>query len=338
VRASRLVALLLHLQRTGSATSAELAELFDVSVRTIYRDVSALQAAGAPLWTETGPGGGVRLLDGWRTDLDGLTSEEAAALFLGGLPAVAGDLGLGSVLAAAQVKMLAALSPDAAVRAAAARSRFLLDAPGWFARDEATPALPTLAGALWDDERIELQYEVGERVRTRRVEPFGLVLKAGVWYLVGRNRGALRTYRVSRVRDARRVGGGVVRPPEFDLARTWAQVGVSFDRDMRPESALLWLREDATRRLARAVPGEATTRAVAAARSVREDADTGERWLLVDLPVESVLIAAHQLVGLVDVVEVVEPPELRAALGATGAALVARYADPAPVRAVAAAR
>src|ERR1043165_4167837 len=105
MRASRLVALLLELQRRPQATATELASALDVSVRTIYRDVSALQAAGVPLWTETGPGGGIRLVEGWRTDLDGLTTDEAMALFVGGPAAALDQLGLGSFLAAAQAKV-----------------------------------------------------------------------------------------------------------------------------------------------------------------------------------------------------------------------------------------
>src|SRR4051812_19113042 len=130
VRASRLVALLLRLQQLGRATAPDLAEELEVSVRTIYRDVAALQAAGVPIWTETGPGGGIRLLAGWRTRLDGLTADEAGALLLGGAPDAAAELGLGTVLVAAQTKVLTTLPPELRNRATKVRQRFHLDAPG----------------------------------------------------------------------------------------------------------------------------------------------------------------------------------------------------------------
>src|SRR3954447_15305518 len=130
MRAGRLMALLLLLQARRSATATELAAALEVSVRTIYRDVTDLQAAGVPIWSETGRHGGVRLLDGWRTQLGGLTGDEASVLFLAGARAAASELGLGAVLAAAQAKVLATLPPELRGRATRVRERFHLDAPG----------------------------------------------------------------------------------------------------------------------------------------------------------------------------------------------------------------
>lgn len=161
MRASRLLAILLRLQQVGPATSGQLASELEVSVRTIYRDVAALQAAGVPVWTETGPGGGVRLLEGWRSRLDGLTADEAGALFLGGAPGAVAELGLGTVLAAAQAKVLATLPPELRSRAARVRQRFLLDAPGWFHHDEELPHLATVADAVWAERRVDLRYRRG---------------------------------------------------------------------------------------------------------------------------------------------------------------------------------
>jgi predicted DNA-binding transcriptional regulator YafY len=132
MRSSRLLALLLHLQARGRATADELAALVEVSVRTIYRDIAALQAAGIPLWTEAGPSGGVRLLEGWQSQIAGLTADEAGLIALAGVPGAAADLGLGPALAAAEVKLTAGLAPDQRDRAAQVRARFLLDAPGWY--------------------------------------------------------------------------------------------------------------------------------------------------------------------------------------------------------------
>ena len=208
VRASRLVQLLLLLQTNGKMTASRLAGELEVSVRTIYRDVEALSGAGVPIYAEAGPGGGVRLVDGYRTRLTGLTADEAEALALSGLPGAASELGLGTVLAAAQLKVDAALPPELRSRAVRMRERFHLDAPGWFAREEPVPHLATLSRAVWEEERVEVRYRKPEGEVKRLLDPLGLVLKAGVWYLValsGRTR-SLRTFRVSRVQSVKPIG------------------------------------------------------------------------------------------------------------------------------------
>src|SRR5215831_18193775 len=186
MRASRLVNVLLLLQTRSRMTAAELAEELEVSVRTIYRDVEALAEAGVPIYAERGPHGGVRLVDGYRTRLTGLTDSEAEALFLSGLPGPAAELGLGTVVAAARLKVLAALPPELRTRASRISQRFHLDAPGWFQTSESAPHLQTLSEAVWDNRTIEIDYPHEDGPVTRRLDPLGLVLKAGIWYLVAR--------------------------------------------------------------------------------------------------------------------------------------------------------
>jgi predicted DNA-binding transcriptional regulator YafY len=305
VRSARLLALLLRLQRVGPATARTLADELEVSERTVYRDVAMLQAAGVPLWTEAGPGGGIRLLDGWRSPVDGFTAAETVALTIGS--AGAADLGLGAVLAAARSKLRSALPAAARDDIARVTERFLLDAPAWFHRDDPGEVLPTVADAVWQGRRLDIRYgRRGHTVR-RRVDPLGLVLKAGTWYLVAAHRRRPRTWRVSRIASATPRPEAAWRPPGFDLARWWSASAAAFDASIRPLRARLRLSPAAAGRLPRLVPGELTVRAL---EQGEVDADG---WVTVDVPLEPVDVAVSQLVPLPGV-EVLAPDELRAAL------------------------
>src|SRR5918997_4938 len=223
VRASRLVTLLFTLQRLRAATAAELAAELEVSERTVYRDVAALTEAGVPLWTEPGRNGGIRLVDGWRTRLDGLTAQEAAALFAVGAPQVLAELGMGAALAGAQAKLLATLPAELREHARAVSQRFHLDAPGWFHTPQHVTQLAAVAEAVWDQQRLRIGYRRGpDQPRERTLGPLGVVLKAGTWYLAGAVDGTVRTYRVDRIAHAQPTGERFERPADFDLAEWWA--------------------------------------------------------------------------------------------------------------------
>jgi len=231
MRASRLVSLLLLLQTRGQMTAAELARELEISIRTVHRDVDALAESGVPIYAERGLHGGIRLVDGYRTRLTGLTADEAEALFLSGLPGPAAELGLGTVVAAARLKVLAALPGELRGRATRLVERFHLDAAGWFQADEPVPALALLADAVWSARQVEIDYDRGQSIATRRLDPLGLVLKAGVWYLVALADGQPRTYRVSRVRRVVALDGHVERPPDFDLGSFWAESSAAYERE-----------------------------------------------------------------------------------------------------------
>ncbi|HYI61606.1 MAG TPA: YafY family protein [Acidimicrobiales bacterium] len=323
MRASRLVQLLLLLQTNGKMTAARLADELEVSVRTIYRDIEALSGAGVPIYAEPGPGGGVRLVDGYRTRLTGLTAEEAEALALSGLPGAASELGLGTVLAAAQLKVDAALPPELRSRAVRMRERFHLDAPGWFRRDEPVPHLAALSRAVWEEQRVEIRYQKRDGEVSRVLDPLGLVLKAGVWYLValsGRTR-SYRTFRVGRVRSVKLLDQVCERPPEFDLARHWAEAQEGFLDSwetvpvrVRVQENLAWL--------VRHVQDPRSAESLATA--TEPDA---EGWITFTLQFQSYEVAGYDLMRFGGDLEVLEPAEVRQAVADRAASTVARYTD-----------
>jgi predicted DNA-binding transcriptional regulator YafY len=319
VRASRLLELLLHLQNRGGLTAAELARELEVSVRTVHRDVEALSAAGVPIYAERGPHGGIRLVDGYRTRLTGLTGEEAEALFLSGVPGPAAELGLGTVVAAARLKVLAALPPELRSRAARLVERFHLDVAGWFQAGEPVPNLATLSAAVWEARRVSIAYERGDATVERTLEPLGLVLKGGVWYLVAGVDGQPRTYRVSRVSRAAVLDAVFERPADFDLAAFWSESSSAYERDAPRLAVELRIRPDRIWRL-RDLAGGA---AVDAAEPLPDPDPDG--WLRLRLRLEWPNEVPALLAAVGDGLEVIGPPELRERIVAQAGRLLALY-------------
>lgn len=226
MRASRLVSFLLLLQTRGQLTASELSERLEVSERTVQRDTQALAEAGVPVVSVRGPAGGYRLEHGYRTKLTGLDTAEAEALFVG----PAAELGLGRELADARLKLLASLPAELQERASLAARLFHLDTRGWFREEDRAPHLPAIAGALWSAHRLDIRYREGATVVSRRLDPLGLILKAGVWYLLAQRRGQQRVYRVSRIVSAKERDEPSTRPQDFDLATAWAHRSEAFER------------------------------------------------------------------------------------------------------------
>ncbi len=218
-----MMTLLLHLQVRGRASGADLARLLEVSERTVQRDVEALVASGVPVRATRGPAGGYRLDGGYRTRLTGVGLDEAGALAFLGLAGPAQQLGLGEMLEGARMKVWASLTGEARERAGRTVERFHLDPVRWYGKPEPVPCLTELADAVWRDRRVRMGYVRDGRPSTREVDPLGLVLAAGEWYLVALRDGQRRTYRVSRVRSVESLDAPVARPAGFDLAAQWAQ-------------------------------------------------------------------------------------------------------------------
>lgn len=231
MRASRLVSLLLLLQTRGQLTAAEIADRMEVSIRTVHRDVASLAAAGVPVETVRGPAGGYRLAGGYRTRLTGLTADEAEALFAGMSGPVA-ELGLGHEVAAARLKLLAALPAELQERASRAEKLFHLDTRGWFRAEDRVPHLHELSAAVWRGCRVRMRYREGQKTVSRTVDPLGLVLKGGAWYLVAHRSAGMRVYRVSRVVSVRPLDESFDRPSAFELAAFWAEWSRAFEASL----------------------------------------------------------------------------------------------------------
>ncbi|MFJ3223605.1 helix-turn-helix transcriptional regulator [Streptomyces sp. NPDC086783] len=317
MKSARLVSILLLLQTRGRMTAAELAERLEVSVRTVYRDVEALHAAGVPLYGDAGHAGGYRLLDGYRTRLTGLTADEAEALFLAGVPGPAAELGLGSVLAAAQLKVRAALPPELREHADRVGGRFHLDAPGWYADGDATPYLPAVADAVWNSRVLHVRYRRWRAPTDveRRLEPYGLVLKAGRWYVVAGP--GPRTFRVDQILELASSEQEFTRPEDFDLAAYWTAYQRDFHQRLRRGEAVV-----------RVAPGATARLSGPAARAIEANGRPEQGgWVRAVVPVESVERAHDEFLGLGADIEVLEPAELRDRIAHTVRVLAARYGN-----------
>lgn len=314
MRTSRLLSIQLQLQLRGHATAEALAREFEVSVRTIYRDIERLGAAGVPVYADRGPGGGFRLVDGYRTRLTGLTPAEAEALTMIGLPGAAAALGLGDAAADARGKMFAALPEARTALAGRLRERFHLDTAEWYRAETPPPELPALARAVLDQRLLDMTYESWTGVRDWRVQPLGLVLKAGDWYLVAQGHGRTRTFKVANLRRLAVTDTGFERPAGFALDAYWTDALARFEAGLRPGIAELKLTATGRDRLARL--GTYAREAVDAAKPPD---DAG--WSRVALPIEHVEQAALLLLGLGPEVRVEAPDTLRERLRALAEAV-----------------
>ena len=322
MRASRLINMLLLLQTRGQMTAAELAAELEVSERTIHRDLDALSGAGIPVFASRGLHGGISLVDGYRTRLTGMTADEAEAIFLSGAPGPAAELGLGTVMAAARLKVLAALPPELRSRASRLVERFHLDVTGWFHQGEEAPFLGALSEAVWESRSIDVVYDKMDGRVERRLHPLGLVLKAGVWYVVAEADGQVRTYRAARVRQAAVLDERFQRPAEFDLAGFWAESTAAYEREL--PTIEVTLRIDPT--ALDALEDMAGAEAVRVAELIRPPEDDPDGWrtlrLRMDWPSES----AGRLLSLGPAVEVLEPAELRRQVADLARRLLSHYA------------
>jgi predicted DNA-binding transcriptional regulator YafY len=307
------------LQRRGQVTAPEVARELEVSERTARRDLDALAMAGIPLYSVQGRGGGWRLLGGARTDLSGLTANEARALFLVAGPAAAAT----PPVKAALRKLVRALPEPFRAPAEAAAASFVADPGSWGAgRVETRPPrfLDELQDAVIRGVQARIGYVDRDGVETTRiVHPLGIVAKGSVWYLVSNTEAGRRTFRVDRVSSVEPGDDPVQRPADFDLAESWREISEEIDRRRTPLEVH-----------GRCTPsGIGLLRAMLGGRlelggpAAPEAGGDGRIEVVIRSPDEHA--AAAELAGLIEWLEVVEPQGVRDHLAAIGTALAERY-------------
>jgi predicted DNA-binding transcriptional regulator YafY len=318
VKSDRLLAILLLLQTRGRVPAPELAERLEVSVRTVYRDVEALSASGVPVYAERGRHGGIHLLPGFRTDVTGLTADESRALFILAAQGAHAALGLDAALGSALRKVMAALPAPYRPAAEVTSRRILVDATRWKGGPQPAADLDTLQDAVFADRRLRLRYRHSgaSEPRTYTVDPYGLVSKAGVWYLVADRRGAPQLFRADRVRSAAVLDDPVRRRPGVELADAWEVLRRQVED--RPDAYAVTVRVRRPR-----LDMFLRMNAAHLTGPPAED-DGGSAWVTVRLAFP-LLVAVRQLLAFSDQVEVLDPPEAREELRAAAASVTRMY-------------
>lgn len=318
MRADRLISLLLVLQDRGKLTACKLAELLETSERTIYRDIEALSAAGVPVYTEKGPGGGIALLDSYRTTLTGLTAKEARALFMLAVPGPLDQLGFSQELNSALLKLSASLPPGQRRDEERTRQRFHLDAVSWSDHAEPAPFLQLVHQAVWHDQCLRLTYRsFFDTVIEVYAEPLGLVAKAGVWYLIYAMNNAYHVVRVSHLQSAEILTETFTRPTDFDLTLFW-QTWVDEALSKPPFFAVVRVSPELAADLPRYF-GEVVCQEIALAQPDQQG------WIELSLPFEHFFAARERILGFGRAMEVLSPLPLRESVADFARQIVGLY-------------
>lgn len=301
------------LQTRKKVTAQTLAKRLEVSERTIYRDLEALSSAGIPIYAERGPRGGWSLLEDYRVNLNRLTESEVNTLFMSGAAGPLADLGLGKASEDALLKLLAALPSVYRGNAERARQRIHLDAASWFHHEEEVPYLPLIQEAAWNDRRLRLTYQRGDNELIERlVDPYGLVAKASVWYLVAGSEeaaGEIGVFRVSRMQAVELTKEYFERPKAFDLPAFWAKWSAEFEASRLRYPVKLRIASDYIP-VFKYVLGDWVQALIKEAAPP----DAGE-WITLSMMFETLPEARSKLLSFGTSIEVLEPLELRESIG-----------------------
>ena len=316
MKASRLLSILMILQVRKNRTADQLAEELGVSARTIHRYVDELSAAGVPVYAERGRQGGFRLLDGYQTRLTGLDADEASALMLSGIGAALDDLGLKDAHSQTERKLLTALPEPTRAKAAMVADRFHLDPLGWYRQKEVTPFVTQIAKAVWADQRISISYHGWKGRVQRDLDPIAIVLKAGVWYLIGRAE-TIRVYRIANVKALILLGEKFNRPGDFDVGVFWADWSQKFETRIRSGRAVIRVTSRGMRLLLNMGLSPIETLSVKGLSGLSD----------VELAVEDETSAVREILSLGAEAEVLDPATLRKAVEREISRLAKKYTN-----------
>jgi predicted DNA-binding transcriptional regulator YafY len=323
MRSDRLIAIMLLLQARGQLPAAELASRLEVSVRTIMRDVEALSAAGVPVYTVRGPLGGVALTPGYRTDVTGLTAEESRALLvlLTGPARADLGLGLGDAVGSALRKLMAALPDQQRPGAELASRRILIDPVRWRGTAPHSDHLGVLQEASFNGRRVRVRYRHGRdgSVRTYTLDPYGLVSKAGIWYLTADHRGEPHLFRADRMLAASVLDAAARLRDRVELADVWEALRREVEDSPGQFPVTVRVRREILGRFLLLHEGDLAE----PLPPMGEGGDHVELRLLFRAP-----SAAQMLLAFGTDVTVLDPPELRARLASIASAIAASYAEP----------
>jgi predicted DNA-binding transcriptional regulator YafY len=306
MRADRLLSIIMLLQAHGKMTANELAEEMEVSERTIYRDIDALSFAGVPVYGKAGPRGGYALVDDYRTNLTGLTKGEIRALFMLSIPAPLVDLGIDQELRAALLKLSASLPNTSRSDEEKVRQSFHLDSTWWRQGGERVPHLKVIQEAVWQGYKLHIVYQPLFAAEIERlVAPYGLVAKAGVWYMVCSRNDTVYVHRVSDLLDVRVSQDTFERPKKFNLVGFWKNWCAGYESLLLDFTAVVRVAPDFIPVLPRYF-GNAVR-----AKIEQAGLPDAQGWITLELAFESFEAARDHILGFGRGVEVLEPIALR---------------------------
>lgn len=301
MRADRLLSIILLLQTRGKMTAAELAGELEVSRRQILRDLDALSLAGIPVYSESGRGGGIALIDEYRTSLTGLNQFEVQSLIVMNNNHALREVGLGNAADQLLMKLLASLPNAQRSTAARIQQRLLIDPTWWWHDPDMPPFWDDLQKAVYEDYMIEATYEnysgeIGERV----LAPYSLVCKSSLWYLIAERNNEFRTYRISRFHSIHILDSTFTRRSDFDLPEYWKIHLKGFVEDFSDHNYIFRIHPDLITTLNSLLPGRWKVSGGADVRG----------WLTVSINLDSDLMAEMLAFGLAGSVEILEPAGL----------------------------